>query len=557
MQTDLRPKLDLANELLRLGYTLLCRLGQGATSEVFEARSVANGQRIALKVSRQDIGEAPAVVARMQTEWNVGRGLRHPHLVQIFDGGILPDGRAWMAMERLVGRDLFVIMKQEGQVQPLRGVRIIRQVCEALRVLHQRGAVHRDVKPENIYLCDRERFVDHVKLIDFGVLALPDGDPQRLHAATGCKIVGTPLYLAPEQACGESPDPRTDLYALGAVMYHMLSGRPPFSGRGVADLIARHVTQPVEPIDNVIKGLPRALVTLIHRCLEKQRDMRPAGVAEVISDLDRCTAALEYEARPTPSRAVTRAPPLPKPGEPTEWIRFAQRLQRAVFDYWSGMSLPRTVERSVARLGETEQVLARSIREAETRREAADQSARRRIERRAKLQRRARELTARIEKISRELHGAAAAVDTFAEELDSVDERYEGLVAKMHAVIEAPIANRAASNDRLEHLDRLRIEMDELLEHRAAGAGRLANGRLRERRGAQKLAAARAEETELQRAFSDLELDERKDGFRTEQLACHAADETQSACRAFEQACICVLVDHMSRADRIRSSRGP
>ncbi len=122
-------RVNVPAELLRLGYTLLRRLGGGSTAEVFEARRTDTGQRLAVKVSRGDVPDAPLIVSRMQTEWNVGRGLRHPHLVTILDGGTFGDGRAWLVMELLRGHDLLDELEAHGALEPARAVHIIRQVC--------------------------------------------------------------------------------------------------------------------------------------------------------------------------------------------------------------------------------------------------------------------------------------------------------------------------------------------------------------------------------------------------------------------------------------------
>ena len=541
MHVEEPDRVDLAAEFGRQGYTLLCRLGRGATAEVFEARHEPSTERVALKVSRLCGVAARGVNHRMQTEWNVGQGLRHPNLITIHDGGILPDGRAWLAMERLIGRELLALMEDRGPLAPLRSMRIMRQVCDALGVLHRRGAVHRDVKPENIYLCDGDRATDHVKLIDLGVLALPDDDPERAHEPTGCKIIGTPLYLAPEQARGQAPDPRTDIYAVGAVLYHLLAGHPPFEAGDIAELISRHVVDPVPPLDRAADDIPPALVTLVHACMAKEREARPPDTAHMIAALDSCIAGLEPGGFGCAVNDDASIPPLPAPGFPSEWARFAAWLVDVTSVLWGARPRPTAVENHLVSLAEARDSLTRAFREAAVRREAADITARERIERRAQLQSKARAVSMDLQAARSGFSEASRAVDTAANRLDDVDERYEVVIAELRRLTET----RLPATD-LEKFGERLGNVDGLLDRRSTQVALLADARLAERRAAQRLAGARAAETELQRAFADLELEERDVGFRTEQLAAQAADEAQTMCRKFERACLRVLVDFLA-----------
>jgi serine/threonine-protein kinase len=543
----IQPRVNLPAELLRLGYTLLCRLGEGATSEVFEARHMATGRRVAIKVSRADVPEAQAIIARMQTEWNVGRGLRHPHLVTILDGGTFSDGRAWLVMERLVGHDLLQEMEQHGALAPLRAIHIVRQVCEALQVLHRRGAVHRDVKPENVFLSAEGRVPDHVKLIDLGIVSLPEDAPERAHEPTGSFIMGTPLYLAPEQARGLPPDPRTDLYAVGGVLFHMLSGVPPFDGSDPTEIVAKHVNAEVEPLTDFVPDLPAGLVALVHGCLQKERDDRPGSAAEVIAALDACARDMVGDFAPLPSLRRAPVPEVPPAGHPPGWLRFAEHLEHVSGAYWKGdpRRAPPTVQVELRAVAAARSALETARAEADARREAADVAARFRIEQRERLQRRARRTAAALERARVQFRDATRAAGETAVVLDQIDDAYEREVEALRAV-----AAETAPEVSLVALEARQRAVEALLRKRAKRLEALAAARAEERAAAEKLAVLRAEEADVQREYADQELEAQDDGWRHEQQAGDAADAALTAMRGLEQACLRLLVEYVRAVQR-------
>ncbi len=538
-------RINVAGELLRLGYTLLGKLGEGATSEVFDARRREDGRRVAVKIGRTDIPEAAAIVSRMQTEWNVGRGLRHPHLVSVLEGGVLSDGRAFLVMERLNGHDLLQELETNGRLDPLRALRITRQVCEALQVLHRRGAIHRDVKPENVFLCADGRHPDHVKLIDLGILALPDDDPERQHEATGQFIMGTPLYLAPEQATGEQPDPRTDLYAVGGVLYHMLSGRPPFEGDDPTDIVSRHVNAEVDNLMHVAPDVPPIVSALVHQCLEKDRARRPKNAAAVIGAVDACLDELAGGFGPTPSMPSAPFPEIPAPGSAGEWLRFADLLSHYVGAYWPGDVQPAVIRSSLRDVANARDALVRAQAEADGRREQADMSARYRIEQRERLNRQARRIAAAMERARTRLREALRAADRCAAALDLVDDRYDREMDALRGMT----GGRVTDVDFTEFMARHQAIEACLLE-RSARTAQLAAARDEEQRAAEQLAELRGQEVDVQRAMAEADLDEQDDGYRNEQSAARSDDDAVTAGRGLEQATLRLLVDY------VRSVRG-
>ncbi len=536
-------RLNLPAEMMRLGYVLLTRLGEGASAEVFEARHPASGRRVALKISRGDIQEAEAIAARFRTAWNVGRGLRHPHLVTTLDGGALPDGRAWMAMERLVGRDLQAELDAVTFLPPPRAVHIMRQVCEALLVLHRRGAVHRDVKPENIFLCQGGHHADHVKLIDLGVLAVPTDDPNRFHEPTGEFIMGTPLYLAPELARGERPGPRADLYAVGAVLYHLVAGRPPFDGEDPTEVVARHVHERLVPLDRLVEGLTPSLVDLVHACLEKDPAARPGDAAVVMAALDSCSHDLTWGTGPMPAMRRSAIPVVPRPGIAAEWARFAEVIEAAVATSWQGLKRPVEIDAAMEWVGAARETLRQAAADAAVRRERADLRARQRIAAQSRLDGQFRQVQAALKGARDALRAATDEVEKAEAKRSEIDETYRAAVDELRAL---------GTQAEPRHFPPVATSIRELLAARNEADQQLAAARDAELRAVDEVASLLAEHAEIERAATELALEEQDEGFRQEQLAQRAADTALAAQRAFENACLRLYMDHVERAGRQR-----
>ncbi len=529
-------RVNVAGELLRLGYTLLGKIGEGATSEVFDARRRDDGRVVAVKISRPDVPEAPLVVARMQTEWNVGRGLRHPHLVSVFDGGVLSDGRAYLVMERLNGADLLQSLGPGERLEVGRALRITRQLCEALQVLHRRGAIHRDVKPENIYLCADGRQTDHVKLIDLGILALSEDDPERAHETTGQFIMGTPLYLAPEQATGETTDARTDLYALGGVLFHMLAGRPPFEGDDPTQIVSQHVEGAVEPLSRLAPGLPDDVYLLVHACLEKDRALRPANAAAVIGRIDDCLQDLAM--MPADGGEPAELPALPPPGHQGDWLRALDAIERLVIGLWTPVTTPPGVLVALADASAARAQVEHAVSVADKARENADVSARERIEARERQARTARRIAAGLERARARQREAGAMVEARTRGLDAADDRYEHALAATQAP-QGRLPEQVPLRDLLLQLHAVETFY---LERVSASAG-LKSARDEALAATEQLAALRAEELDLQRAMAEAELEEQDDGYRNEHAAAQADDDALAAVRGLEQASLRLMLE--------------
>jgi serine/threonine-protein kinase len=219
-----------------------------------------------------------ALEARFEREARVLSSLRSPNTVSVLDFGRTADGRLFLVMELLEGLTLDRVLKLEKRLPAARVVPILVAVCRSLAEAHAAGLVHRDVKPANVFLCHDGDGVERVKLIDFGLVK----STLKIDATADGRVSGTPDYMAPEQARGAEVDGRTDLYALGCMAFHLLSGRPVFSEPSdVATLLAHQMKAP-EPLSSFTTAyLPRELEQLVLRCLAKEPSCRPSSAASL------------------------------------------------------------------------------------------------------------------------------------------------------------------------------------------------------------------------------------------------------------------------------------
>jgi serine/threonine-protein kinase len=268
-------------------YQIVSVLGKGGMGTVYQAVQPAMKRMVALKLIRADLLTRPDAVARFHKEMMVTARVEHPNTVRVYDFGN-DRGKLYLAMEFLAGPSLREVIDRSGPLGVVRLVRIARQVANALGAIHAHGIVHRDLKPDNVILLDSFGERDFVKVLDFGIAKVLE-EQLRL-TATG-KPIGTPTYMAPEQAMGLAVDPRTDLYTLGVMLYQMASGRVPFDAVMTESMRLAHAHETPRPITSLVPDLPPALARLIMQLLEKEPEARPATAAEVTARLDRCLPA--------------------------------------------------------------------------------------------------------------------------------------------------------------------------------------------------------------------------------------------------------------------------
>ena len=272
-------------------YRILRRIGEGGMGIVYEAEHAVIEKRVALKVLRDDFSSRPEVVQRFRQEAKSASRIGNEHIVDISDFGETPSGASYFVMEMLDGEDLANLLAREGSLPLARAADIVIQCCKALGAAHAKGIVHRDMKPENIFLVTRDGRPDFVKIVDFGIAKMSDietpGEPGRKLTKTGM-IFGTPEYMSPEQAAGKPLDHRVDVYALGVILFELLTGRVPFVGDTFMGILTQHMFESPPPMREVnpnVKVEP-AVEGFIARALAKSADERFPSCDEMARSLE-------------------------------------------------------------------------------------------------------------------------------------------------------------------------------------------------------------------------------------------------------------------------------
>jgi serine/threonine-protein kinase len=264
------------------GYEITRFIARGGCGSVYEARHPTVARRVAVKVLHLSLSALPKMVGRFSREVQIVNLLRHPSIVEIFEVGTLPDGRPFYVMEYLEGRTLHDLLQTRGRVPPEEVLELIEPVCAALAAAHAAGVVHRDVKASNICVMEGEHRV--VKLLDFGIAKLTGPSETGIGLTSAGRQVGTMTIMAPEQFTGGPVDLRVDIYALGILIYRLLTGRFPFDARSPLDLARQHMEEPA-PRPSQRTPLPAALDAVVLRCLEKLPERRFESVTALAEAL--------------------------------------------------------------------------------------------------------------------------------------------------------------------------------------------------------------------------------------------------------------------------------
>jgi serine/threonine protein kinase len=254
-------------------YRVLERIGRGGMGVVYRGEQPQIGKQVAIKVVLHEAAHDPEAMQRMMDEARAVNAVRHPNIVDIFSLGQLPDGRPYVVMELLEGQSLQDLLKERGFLTVTQVLDVLGQALAALEAAHRVGVIHRDLKPANIAVDSREAGL-RVTLLDFGLALRQSAPPTR--ATDEGLVVGTPAYMSPEQVRGEAVTSATDVYAMGVVAWTLLTGREPFSGQTLIEVMAHHLETPAPPLPDALE-VPPALADLIARMLEKNPAARPTA----------------------------------------------------------------------------------------------------------------------------------------------------------------------------------------------------------------------------------------------------------------------------------------
>jgi eukaryotic-like serine/threonine-protein kinase len=291
-------------------YRVLAELGKGGWSTVYEAVHLDLGRHFAVKVLHVAFANDPMSLERMRVEAQALGHLQSRHIVEVSDFGHTDDGRPFFVMPRLVGRTLAEELHQRGCLPPEEAIDLVQQLLAGLDVAHRAGLVHRDIKLDNLFLCDEGGGHRVVKILDFGIAKVLPGalgaEPPGLRTQDG-EVMGTPRFIPPEQAMGREVGPRADLYGAGVVLYELLTGRDPFQHvKGFAPLLKAHVLEDAPSPSTVApQPIEPALDDVIMRALAKRPQDRYASAAELSAALARAlewTRSVSVEAGRAPPR---------------------------------------------------------------------------------------------------------------------------------------------------------------------------------------------------------------------------------------------------------------
>ena len=267
-------------------YEVQSLLGKGGMGAVYKAWQPAVQRLIALKVLLSEFAENETVIKRFHQEALAASRLKHPNTISVYDFGQTEDGILYISMEYLRGESLSQALSGGQIMSPKRAIHIMRQCCKSLSEAHSAGIIHRDIKPDNIFLTDVER--DYVKVLDFGVAKLKEFEGKEGTLTQAGMIFGTPKYMSPEQARSGKLDPRSDVYALGVVLYEMLIGQPPFVSDNPLSILIAHVNEQPRPFIEIQPDhtIPAPLEAIVFKALQKNRENRQPDTDVLLNELD-------------------------------------------------------------------------------------------------------------------------------------------------------------------------------------------------------------------------------------------------------------------------------
>ncbi|MGE0141093.1 MAG: Stk1 family PASTA domain-containing Ser/Thr kinase, partial [Ilumatobacteraceae bacterium] len=292
-------------------YEIQNRIGRGGMADVFLARDVLLDRPVAIKVLFPEYATDPNFVERFRREAQSAANLNHPNIVSVYDWGKYSN-TYFMAMEYVQGRTLADILRANGHVSSVQAAEIASEVSAALSFAHRNGVVHRDIKPANILIGS----AGQVKVADFGIARAMNAPTESNLTQVG-SVMGTATYFSPEQAQGAQPDPRSDLYSLGIVLYEMVAGKPPFTGENPVGIAYKQVHDPPQPLNQLVADVPRPFEAIVAKLLAKNPDMRYPDADALRDDLRRfrsgeqvmALASITGNTAPPPAAVATTTMP--------------------------------------------------------------------------------------------------------------------------------------------------------------------------------------------------------------------------------------------------------
>jgi eukaryotic-like serine/threonine-protein kinase len=294
---QVQPQLDLPLQELPNQYEVLGKISEGGMGAIYRARNRFTGMYCAIKVMLPEMASDARAMQRFSGEARAAMSLRHPNICQVHDFGITEHSRMpYLVMEWINGICLATKVQRDGYLSVGEALYISHQIAKALAHAHLNKVVHRDLKPQNIMISRDADGRTNVHLVDFGIAkVLTDDDSEQRQCLTKTgMVVGTPLFMSPEQAKGLRVDGRSDIYALGCVMYFVLTGRPPFIAATHIETITKHCTEPPPKFDSALK-IPNDLKRIIYKAMEKEPTDRYAKMDDLSTDLRKLLSGISLE----------------------------------------------------------------------------------------------------------------------------------------------------------------------------------------------------------------------------------------------------------------------
>ncbi len=285
---DPEAELDLTGTVIDGRYRIDELIGEGGMGKVYLAEHIEIGKRVAIKVLHPSYSRMPELVERFRREARAASKIGHPNIVDVTDSGTTKGNSAYFVMEYLEGEELGSVIERDRAMDVGRALRIVTQICRALSAAHSVGVIHRDLKPENVFLVTRDNSTDFVKVLDFGIAKTAEAEAHKQRLTSPGMAMGTPEYMAPEQAAGKPADARCDVYSLGAILYEMLTGEPPYRGDNFMEILTKKATLDPVPPHELRPELPETVSRLVLQAMSRNPDLRPASMTDFEYELNKC-----------------------------------------------------------------------------------------------------------------------------------------------------------------------------------------------------------------------------------------------------------------------------